>query len=169
MKRLVPLLSLLVAVAVVGAAGWLLLHGEPGPSVPVPPEPPSKPAAKPPVAEDPLPEFAPLDPDPGDPRAENLEPKEIPLPPDAYPWEVPGWWHEIDRRLRDKEIVIEEDVLPVKDILAFIEKEILFPVRAGPELEEWAADSRLSLPSVHAPARAVQDGLRLAEQWDRRM
>lgn len=160
MRRFVPLIALLVALLVAGATAWLLLHGEPGP---VPVDPPAgrpvKVRKSPP--KDGRPVFSPIPtegPDPVEPAAKG-EPEEAPLPPDAYPWEVPGWWRDIDRRMREKEIAVDDEVMTVKEILARLEKETLFPVRAGPELEAWAEEHRFSIPVARAPARAVLEAI----------
>src|SRR5688572_12539197 len=140
MRRLLPLLAFAVAAAVAAAAAWLLLRGEPAPAPgPVPPVEAPAPRGSTP---EPPPVFAPEEPAPEEPPEEGAEVKEAPLPPDAYPWEVPGWWHEVDRRLREREIAIDDEVMPVKELLDRIAKEALFPVRAGPELERWAEEFR---------------------------
>ena len=72
---------------------------------------------------------------------------------------MPGWWHEIDRKFRDREIVIEGELLPVSGILDLVSKEVGFPVRVGPELAAWAEESRIALPAVHAPARSLVESL----------
>ena len=160
MKRLLPLVAVLAALAAAGGA-WLLLRGDPPPPPP-PPDPVSRTGRRKPPKDRP-PEFVPADPDPGPETVpeEPVEPKEVPLPPDAYPWEVPGWWSEVDRRLREKEVVLDDEVRPVKDVLAFLEKEVLFPVRTGPELDAWASDHRITLPATRAPVRAILEALAL--------
>jgi hypothetical protein len=72
---------------------------------------------------------------------------------------VPGWWHEIDRKFRDREVAWEAETLTVQEILGRLEREAGFPVRAGPGLEDWAAENRIALASVHGPARAVVEAL----------
>jgi hypothetical protein len=160
MKRLLPVLAVLVAVGILGTAGWFLLGGDDGPA---PPPPVAKAAPVKPAREAP-PEFVPRRPVPEGERGPEEGPvpatdREQPLPPDAYPWEVPGWWREIDRKFREKEIVVEDEQLAVSEILDRIAKEVGFPVRAGPELKEWSEESRVTLPAVHAPARVVLEVL----------
>jgi hypothetical protein len=154
MKSLLPALALVVALGVIAAAGWLLLRGEPVAPPPPPPPPVEIARRKPP----PPPRFVPEELPPEEPPAEEGEPKEVPLPPDAYPWEVPGWWHEIDRRLREKEVEIDDEVRTVKDLLEQLERDGGFPVRAGPELEAWT-DTRMSFPSSRGPIRAILEAL----------
>jgi hypothetical protein len=156
MNRLLLALAILVAAVVLAAVGWLVLGGGPAPAprtpaVPSDPRPPRPPESSPPV-------FIPVRPDPG-PVQDGAE-TEPPLPPDAYPWEVPAWWHEVDRKFRGKEIVAElEPTIPVKEVLDFVSREVDFPVRPGPELKDWAEESRISIPSIRAPARAVLEAL----------
>jgi len=154
MNRLLPAVAVVVAVAVLAALGWLLLAGGPAPAPPGRPLPaPARPRVEPP-------EFVPASPVPAGEDPPPKPEKEPPLPPGAYPWEVPGWWREVDRKFRDREIVGEfDESVPVREILDFVAKEVGFPVRTGPELKEWSEESRIALPATHAPARAVLEAL----------
>ena len=158
MNRLLLALSVLVAAAVLAAVGWLLLAGGPE-RAPGPARVPAAGPRRPPTDRNPV--FVPFHPETvtvkAGPETADTEP---PLPPDAYPWEVPAWWHEVDRKFREKEIVAElEPTIPVKEILEFLSREVGFPIRVGPELREWADESRLTIASTHAPARSILDAL----------
>jgi hypothetical protein len=154
MNRLLLGLVVLVAAAILAAVGWLVLGGGPEP---VPPKPPVRTPPRPPT--DTRPVFVPYHPEPvtvkGGPAPAETEP---PLPPDAYPWEVPGWWLEVDRKFREKEVSLDDELRTIGETLAMIEKEVGFPVRPGPELKEWAAESQRVL-TIHAPARSVLESL----------
>ena len=154
MKRFLAALAALAAFVVVAAVVALVLW-EGGPAV-VPPVPPSPPPATPPTSDGTGPVFPPGRAPAPPPATADLE---SPPPPEAYPWEVPGWWHEIDRKFREGFLAWDADTLSVTEILERLEREIGFPVRVGPGLEAWAGESRISLASVRGPARGLVEAL----------
>ncbi|HEU4395999.1 MAG TPA: hypothetical protein VFS92_10570 [Planctomycetota bacterium] len=158
MKRLAAPLGVLLAVAILALLGWLLLGGESSaaPTRPAPPPPrPREPEVRPPPPPDPDPDPAP-DPEPApapDPDAE------APLPLDAYPWEVPPWWHEHEKKLRETEVEIYGERLSIPEILERVGKDAGVPTRVGRELEGWASATLLSSPSLRGPARGIVEAL----------
>ena len=154
MKRFLTALAILAAFVVVSVVVALVLW-ESGPAV-LPPAPPSAPPAAPPPPVRTGPVFPPGR--ASGPPSVKVE-EDPPPPPEAYPWEVPGWWHEIDRKFREASISWDAETLSVGEILQRLEREVGFPVRVGPGLEPWAAESRFSLASVRGPARGLVEAL----------
>lgn len=159
MKRLAAPLGVLLAVAILALLGWLLLGGESSaaPPRPAPPPPPPDRRVEPRPQQPPEPEPEP------EPEAEPAPPPdpdaEAPLPLDAYPWEVPAWWHEHEKKLRETDVEISGERLSVPEILERVGKESGVPTRVGREIEGWASSALLSSPSLRGPARGIVEAL----------
>jgi hypothetical protein len=153
MKRALPVLAVLAAGAIFGAVAWFSLAGAPAPAPPAP-APPAEPAAP---ARPRGPQFAPERATRPTPAA--VPPEEPPVPPENYPWETPGWWHEVDRKFRQKEVTMDGETMPIARILEKVSGEVNFPVRTGPELQKWAEESRLTVAGDRITARALLEGM----------
>jgi hypothetical protein len=159
MKRFAAPIGALLAIALLVLLGRLLLGGaeEAVPERPAPPRPPDRPA--PPPAQEPPPVDAPgpaPEPEPAPPVDPDAE---TPLPLDAYPWDVPPWWHEHDRKLREVDVDITGERMSIPDILQKVGEAAGVPCRVGREIEGWASTALLSSPSLRGPARAVIESL----------
>lgn len=163
MNRTLGLAVGVAALALVGVAGWLLLAAAP----------PARPVKFDSSTTGPVPVVSnsvevPAGGDAGEepePAAPVVDPDEA-LPADGYPWAVPDWWFAHEKVLREKEVHFAAEHFVMVDLLRAVGEDIGVPVRAGPELEEWARARTYFLPRVDGPARALLELIATSHNLD---